>query len=1771
MPTNPIPEPEDHILDKFSPHIATWFRDVFAHPTPVQTAAWSAISAGENALVVAPTGSGKTLAAFLWALNTLATAPGQTRLPVVNPTTKTSLQETLTAESDGNTTEKPRPHPTTSNMIETAGVPAHAPSGGATHSQIDTQADTQTDASAGVKILYISPLKALGTDVELNLRAPLTGINHTAARLGIHHPDITVAVRSGDTTAAERAAHIRNPPDILITTPESAYLMLTSKAATILSTVTTVIIDEIHAIAGTKRGVHLALTLERLEHLVEKPLQRIGLSATVRPHETIARFLGGRHPVTIIDPPATKTWDLSVVVPVPDMSDLPAPELGSTIGDYTIDDPLGLASPLVADATDDSEALDGSALGSSEMLGGSNVPEAADSSETPDAVAGPDAGMISDPPVVLGATSAGAANLDIPVASDTTTSIWPHIEQHLYATIMAHQSTLVFVNSRRIAEKLTAKLNELHAHACAHDRARAAGVGVQGGDDTDGADTWSAQQTLSIPPAARRGRPPADMMKPSDEIVTAPRDIARAHHGSVAQEERARTETLLKEGLIKAVVATSSLELGIDMGAIDLVVQIESPPSVASGLQRVGRAGHIVGAASTGIFYPKHRADLVNTAVTVQRMRAGLIEEIRIPTNALDVLLQHTIAAVSVADWDVEQWFETVTRAYPYHNLDREVFDAVINLASGSYPSTDFAELRPRIIYDRITGTLSARPGAQRIAVTSGGTIADRGMFGVFLLGGGEGARRVGELDEEMVYESRVGDVFTLGASSWRIEEITRDQVLVTPAPGSSGRLPFWLGDQVGRPAELGRAVGEFRRAVAQSLAVDSAQGVAEKPNVESEQIFDGLDEWSSDNIRRFISEQRDATGIVPDEKTLLVERFRDEVGDWRVVLHSPYGRGVNAAWALAVGAKISSDMGIDAQPVSGDDGIVLRLPESDVVPGAGLFQIDPDDIADIVAEQVGNSALFAARFRECAARGLLLPRHNPGKRAPLWQQRQRAAQLLDVARKYPNFPIILEAVRECLQDVYDLPALVQLCEDIRGMRVRIVEVETMQPSPFAVAMLFTYTGAFIYETDSPLAEKRAAALALDPKLLAKLLGSVELRDLLDPDIIADVDARLRRIAPDRRARTREELIDALRILGPIPIADLPQHMLVDAFHIDDLDRQRVMRVRIAGVEHLAQVSDAPLLRDGLGIPVPPGVAAPTALVPDALEQLASRWCRTRGPFLLADMVAAFGLAPGVAHNLLSGLVDTGLIIVGHYRHGVDEPEYVAADVLKLIRSHSLAAARAQTQPVSHSAYARFLIDWHGISPIGTTGQPCHDSLDVGDEIYAVCEQLAGVRLPASAWETLILPSRVRDYNPADLQQLCHDGDIRIVGAGLAGTNDPWVLLLPAEYAADLVPVEVEPPTLSPAARSIYDMMSGSPGGGFLFDSLVDQVGDPAATRAALWELFDCGLVSPDSFAPLAARLAQGKTAHRTSRTPVRSRLRADRPGRSGRQGRMGRMGRDHAVVIHQTPPDMTGRWGLSPIPTADPTSRSVALGEAWLDRYGVVTRGAIQAENVLGGFALAYKVLSGFEESGKALRGHFITDLGAAQFATAAVIDRLRGFADTDDVTGWPSGTSEPNVCVIAACDPANPYGAALPWPGDGKSPSRAAGALVVLADGLPAAHLTRGGKTLTWFPSPRAEISEETIIRLVVQALSGAVGKNLTTRITIEKLNGKPVHESPHLEAFRTAGARLTPSGLRIGAPAVPRPQKRGRSVAEAIEQLGDGLPGSSGRGSTGRRRWR
>ena len=835
----------------------------------------------------------------------------------------------------------------------------------------------------------------------------------------------------------------------------------------------------------------------------------------------------------------------------------------------------------------------------------------------------------------------------------------------------------------------------------------------------------------------------------------------------------------------------------------------------------------------------------------------------------------------------------------------------------------------------------------------------------------------------------------------------------------------------------------------------------------------------------------------------------------------------------------------MDPQAVAGDDGIVLRLPEAESEPDGSIFAFDADEIADIVAEQVGNSALFASRFRECAARALLLPRRNPGKRAPLWQQRQRAEQLLDVARKYPSFPIILETVRECVQDVYDVPALTEVMRELGHRRIRIAEVTTEQPSPFASSLLFNYTGAFMYEGDSPLAEKRAAALALDPALLAKLLGTVELRELLDPEIIAEVHAQLQRTHPSRRARTTEEVADLLRVLGPIPIDELGEHTDVPLSALDQLGT-RIMRVRIGGREHLAQAQDAPLLRDALGIPIPPGIPAQVATISDALPQLVSRWARTRGPFVLRDLTAAFGISVSAAHTVLGALDG---VVEGRYRQGVEEQEYCAAAVLKTIRSRSLAAARAAAEPVSGATFARFLPEWHSIAPAGK-----RPALRGADGVFSVIEQLAGVRLPASAWESLILPARVGDYSPTMLDELTSNGEVLIVGAGKAGAADPWIMLLPSDYAAQLAP-ETDAEGVSMVQRSILDVLGR--GGGFLFaDIAAEAPGTTEETREALWGLVEMGLVSPDSFAPIRTRLSSGgsrsgRTAHRSKRRPTRSRLRMGRTSFAQAQNAAGA----------GTPPDVMGRWSLAVPASTDATSRSVAHGEAWLDRYGVLTRGSVVAEDVLGGFALAYKVLSGFEESGKAMRGYVVDGLGAAQFSTPAIIDRLRGLADSPDVTGWPSGTTEPEPFVLAACDPANPYGAALPWPqrddADGKAtggPTRSAGALVVLIDGLPIAHLTRGGKTLTTFIESLPDgIDTAEVYPRLVSALTDMVARGALSPLVVEKCNGSPIHKTDAAAHLRDAGAGITPKGVRISArAAAPRTPRAGRRASEAIEEL-------------------
>ncbi|TVL93414.1 ATP-dependent helicase [Streptomyces sp. SAJ15] len=1545
------------------------------------------------------------------------------------------------------------------------------------------------EAKRRCRVLYVSPLKALAVDVERNLRSPLTGIRQESVRLGLPEPEVRVGIRSGDTPPAERRAMASRPPDILITTPESLFLMLTSATRDALSGVETVILDEVHAVAGTKRGAHLALSLERLDELLERPARRIGLSATVRPVDEVARFLSPRRRVEVVQPPSGKEFDLSVVVPVEDLGE----------------------------------------------LGGSPVQEG-DTGEKP--------------------------------------SIWPHVEERIADLVQAHRSTIVFANSRRLAERLCNRLNEI-----AYERATGE--------------------------AAAEHHAPAEIMAQAGAAKGAPALLARAHHGSVSKEQRAQVEEDLKAGRLPAVVATSSLELGIDMGAVDLVVQVESPPSVASGLQRVGRAGHQVGAVSTGVVFPKYRGDLVQAAVVTERMRQGAIESLRVPANPLDVLAQQLVAMTALDSWDVDELLAVVRRAAPFASLPESAFTAVLDMLAGRYPSDAFAELRPRLVWDRVANTVTGRPGAQRLAVTSGGTIPDRGLFGVFLAGADpkKGGGRVGELDEEMVYESRVGDVFTLGTTSWRIEDITRDRVLVSPAPGVPGRLPFWKGDQLGRPLELGRALGAFLREVG-GLAPEAAR---------ERLLAAGLDAWAADNVTAYLDEQRRACGHVPDDRTIVVERFRDELGDWRVVVHSPFGAQVHAPWALALGARLAERYGMDAQVMHADDGIVLRLPDADLMRldlldadpaaqgveydseqspvGAADVVFDRGEVDQIVTDQVGGSALFAARFRECAARALLLPRRNPARRTPLWQQRQRSAQLLQVASEFGSFPIVLEAVRECLQDVFDVPGLTELMGDIESRRVRLVEVTTPEPSPFARSLLFGYVAQFLYEGDSPLAERRAAALSLDSRLLAELLGQAELRELLDAEVLTELERELQWLTEDRRAKDPETVADLLRLLGPLTDAELAERGAEPEWVRELAAARRAIRVRVAGADHWAAVEDAGRLRDALGTALPVGVPeAFTEPVKDPLGDLLARYARTHGPFTSAAAAARFGLGTAVTEGALHRLAAAGRVVQGEFHPAGMDQEWCDAAVLRRLRRRSLAALREELEPVPPAALAAFLPQWQhvGSLPAGRQRGGSHSLRGIDGLVRAV-EQLQGAPVPASALEKLVLPSRVVDYSPTMLDELTATGEVLWAGSGALPGKDGWVCLHLAE-AAPLLLHAPHPLEIGPLHQAVLDALSG--GYGLFFRQIADQVraahpdcGDPQLAEV-VWELAWSGRLTNDTLAPLRALLGSGRTAGATAHRAKRAVPRGRYGGLTGRTGR--------PTASRGGPPTVAGRWSLLPTREPETTHRAHALARALLDRHGVVTRGAVAAEGVEGGFAAAYRVLAAFEESGQARRGYVVEGLGAAQFAMDGAVDRLRavsvarerasapsatpgGYALVDSVPavgydgtgqaldgyGTPGfGGSAPveafggpapstagrhgapaspaaggRTVVLAAADPANAYGAALPWPEPpsdaGHKPGRKAGSLVVLVDGELTLYVERGGKTLLAWPLGPAEAAspfDDGRLQAAIDALAHAARAGALGTVTVERINGTPALSSPFGPILESAGFHATPRGLRI-----------------------------------------
>lgn len=1485
-------------------------------------------------------------------------------------------------------------------------------------SALDTLASTPPPAESRkrCRVLYVSPLKALAVDVERNLRSPLTGIRQESVRLGLPEPEVRVGIRSGDTPAAERRSLATRPPDILITTPESLFLMLTSSAREALEGVETVILDEVHAVAGTKRGAHLALSLERLDELLSKPARRIGLSATVRPVDEVARFLSPQRRVEIVQPASGKEFDLSVVVPVEDLGE----------------------------------------------LGGSPVSDE---------------------------------------GSGDRPSIWPHVEERIADLIQSHRSTIVFANSRRLAERLCNRLNEI-----AYERATGE--------------------------AMPEDHSPAELMGAASSASGAPPLIARAHHGSVSKEQRAQVEEDLKAGRLPAVVATSSLELGIDMGTVDLVVQVESPPSVASGLQRVGRAGHQVGAVSTGVVFPKYRGDLVQSAVVTERMREGRIEALRVPSNPLDVLAQQIVAMTAMDTWQFDDLLALARRAAPFSSLPESAFTAVLDMLAGRYPSDAFAELRPRVVWDRVAGTVTGRPGAQRLAVTSGGTIPDRGLFGVFLAGADpkKGGGRVGELDEEMVYESRTGDVFTLGTTSWRIEDITRDRVLVSPAPGVPGRLPFWKGDQLGRPLELGRALGAFVREV----------GALPEEDARLRLLAAGLDAWAAENLLTYLKEQREACGHVPDDRTVVVERFRDELGDWRVVIHSPFGAQVHAPWALALGARLSERYGMDAQVMHADDGIVLRLPDADLLgldllddeasdPGTAFdteqspvgaqdVTFDKGEIEGIVTDQVGSSALFASRFRECAARALLLPRRSPGKRTPLWQQRQRASQLLQVASEFGSFPIVLEAVRECLQDVFDVPGLTELMGDLEARRVRLVEVTTPEASPFARSLLFGYVAQFLYEGDSPLAERRAAALSLDSRLLSELLGQAELRELLDAEVLAELEQELQWRTEDRRIKDAEGVADALRVLGPLTSAELAERGADPAWARELAGARRVIEVRIASVEHWAAIEDAGRLRDALGVALPVGVPeAFTEPVKDPLGDLLARYARTHGPFTAAAAAERFGLGRAVTEGALERLGASGRVVQGEFHPAGVGQEWCDATVLRRLRRRSLAALRQELEPVEPTALARFLPPWQHLGGQGLRGL---------DGLVRAVEQLQGAAVPASALEKLVLPSRVAHYQPAMLDELTATGELLWAGSGSLPGKDGWVSL----YLADNAPLLLPPPhplELSPLHQAVLDALAG--GYGLFFRQIADQVraAHPTASDQALadavWELAWSGRLTNDTVAPLRALLGSGRTAGST----------AHRARRSVPRGRFGALTAAPRPASRTGPPTVAGRWSLLPPLEPDPTLRAHALARTLLDRHGVVTRGAVAAEGVEGGFSAVYRVLSAFEDSGQARRGYVVEGLGAAQFAMDGAVDRLRASATAAE---REAGGTPRRALVLAAADPANAYGAALPWPeppsGAGHKPGRKAGAMVVLVDGELAMYMERGGKTLLAWPSTTPDDPSAPDPRLegAAHALAGSAAGGSLGTVTVERVNGEPALTSPVGTYLENAGFHATPRGLRL-----------------------------------------
>jgi ATP-dependent Lhr-like helicase len=1437
----------------------------------------------------------------------------------------------------------------------------------------------QAPLANAVHLLYVSPLKALNNDVQRNLELPLAQLKERFEKAGERFPEIRVAVRTGDTPASARAKMLRKTPHILITTPESLHILLTSvRGRTIFSSLRAVIVDEIHAVAGTKRGSHLALTLERLSRLAPDPPQRIGLSATQRPLEEIARFLGGCHApdafrqVEIVDCGLVKQMETSVVSPVPDLAH-----------------------------------VDG--------------------------------------------------------------TIWTAVAPLVLDQIRSARTTLVFVNNRAQSERIAARVNTL-----------------------------------------------------------AGEEIALPYHGSLSRERRFLLEERLKAGELRALVTTSSLELGIDVGSVDLVLQLQSPKRVAAGLQRVGRAGHSLTAVSRGVFVPTFRDDALEQMVIVDAMRSGDVEPTRVVQNALDVLAQIIVACVASdqPEWTSAELFDFVRTAYPYHALSRAAFDETLGMLAGKYPSEINAELDARLSWDRVTDRLTPSRGARMVATISGGTIPDRGLYTVNLAD----KTRLGELDEEFVHESRVGDAFQLGSSTWRIRAIEHDRVIVVPAPGAPARMPFWHGEFMARAPHLTRRVGALRRQLDEARTLDDLAEIQTRYHA---------DEATTRSLVEYVQSQRASTRHVPDDRRLVLEHFRDEVGSVRMVLHAPFGGRVNAPWGMALGRRMRERLGVEVQVQTTDDGLMLRLPDLGGAPPLDVIRsLGADEAERLVLDEVGQSSLFGARFRMNAARALLLPRGNPRRRMPLWLQRLKSLDLLQAVRDYPSFPILVETYRDVLQDAFDMTTLREVLGGIASGAIGIHVAATEVPSPFAASLQFGFVIDHMYGKDAPRAEQRAALLSLDRALLDELMGGAGADDTTIA-VLNELLARRRGTAAGRQARDADELALLVNRAGDLTRAELEARVApaVEWRRGDPLATLlasgRLIETSLptsSGREpRYVLIDDAPRYAAAFGAAVMPEGTQAVLTQSAARREVLSRFVSLAGPVSVESIRARYDFSAAWIQRRLEEWEQKHVLVRGVFGGDRSATHWCSRRLLEQARRRELAEARRQIEAVPIEGFARLEQRWQHLAT---------DTRLSGHEgTAAVVSQLYGVARPGESWERDYLPLRVEGYDADSLGRLAASGALvwaaepRVDEVGSApaqaigrirfferGTGRLWL--------REPIPDSI----LGGNARAVRDVLRAQ-GASFTADLAAASGLGPQGVRDALRELVAAGLVTNDTVEALRDVLrwrAVFPVKRANEPDPTRWLPAGFTPsvGRPVVQRRI-----NPRSIAKWKRPDREevatwgGRWSLVHTPgvlgrEADEQELAERVARQWLARYGIVSRDWWRRERPVVGWREIYHELKRLEFRGEVQRGYFVAGLAGAQFALPEAVEMLRAPV--------PEGAAD--VVVLSSSDPANVY--ALPLaPGMAADPlarPRGSGALLVTVNGrIVLTAESRGARLRVRDGAGAGEVRDAA--RVLAERLTARQGSARRRDVVVDTIDGQRAGGSPHAAALRDAGFKGMGTGLR------------------------------------------